>query len=102
MNKVFTILAIVFMLYSANAQGIGTDKYAHLGVAYATNTFLYGWMHKRMGMPTMASCIFSAAIVSFAGIVKEGFVDAHPDMDDMIANEVGIGLSVGTILLFNF
>ena len=92
----------LFLFLSFNVHAIETDKAAHLGISYALTTFTYGFLHKTVGMPVLASSIFAATIVTFGTLCKEGMSDSKMDMDDMKANGIGIGLSIGTVLLFNF
>lgn len=93
-------LAILAFFVSLNAQAIDTDKAAHLGLSYMATTLTYG-AFKAMGVENkVVSTVFAGSLVGMVTTMKE-VADKKRDDGDLAHNALGIGLSVGTILVFD-
>lgn len=100
-------LILFSLLFSFNTYAIDTDKSAHLATSYMLNTAFYGFYHKAFRMPRPEALIFSAFTTLAIGFTKEAMDaiergDERFDGKDMFYNVLGTGLSVGTVLVFDF
>jgi hypothetical protein len=86
-------LALALLLFGATAYSgdIGTDKYAHAAVSYSLS---YTGMHLFPDDKWL-----SVAATFGLGVLKETLSDDFVDMNDVLANSIGIGLSVVVIEL---
>lgn len=93
-------LTILTLFVSLNAQAVDTDKAAHLGISYMATTLTYG-SFKAMGVDNkVVGSIFAGTLVGMVTTMKE-LADKKRDDGDFAHNALGIGLSVGTILVFD-
>lgn len=93
----------------AEADEQGMHNSAHLGVSYAINTFAYGISTRAFHFDRTDALIFSAVITLVGGMAYKVLADADSDPNfgtslkqSMLWNSLGVGLSAGTILMFNF
>ncbi len=93
---------ILLLLIALCMPAKANDKMAHLGISYATNTFFYGFYHKAFQLKTHEAIIMSTMTTLLLGATWEMTGTTRPDEKDLIYNAVGTGLSVGTILFFQF
>lgn len=98
--KKFILIVLIFATTSISA--IETDKVAHLSTSFLLTTITYGFIRKTLGAPQTPSVIFSSAIVGFGALCKEGMTNSKMDANDMLYDGLGVGLSIGTVLIFNF
>lgn len=83
---------------------------AHLGVSYAINTLVYGACTKAGGMSRTSGLIFAAMTTLAVGALYKMSESASTNkpMDgaefrtSMFRNALGVGLSAGTVLMFEF
>lgn len=107
-TKIGIILLAASMLLCTTTKaedghfGIGTDKFAHFGIAYAGQTVLYGVVKKQMKLDQIDSLIISSLGMFAAGILWETFSSSRIDKKDILANTAGQAAAATTILIFDF
>lgn len=87
-QRLTTKYVLLFLFISSSA--IAGDKIEHAAVSYSVSY--------TCSVITDASLLCAMGVFT-AGLVKEFAVDAKPDAKDILANGVGIGLS---LIMFQF
>ena len=112
--KRFMVLALVLCARYAVAETPAHEDFvhltAHMGASYAINTFMYGFSRKALHFDRTDALIFSAFTTLFVGAMWK--VMEQPDVGStlngaefktsMLRNALGVGLSAGTVLMFDF
>lgn len=93
-------LSLLFALFSAPVKA-DTDSFAHFGVAYAAQSFTYGFAKKALRLNRTEALIFSAFTTFVLTTAKE-YTDRRVDGRDIKHNAMGIAAASATILMFDF
>lgn len=107
-SKIIMIVLAASMLFSTALKaessylGIGNDKYAHFGIAYAGQTLLYGVAQKTMKLDKTDALIVSALGMFAAGVLWQATWKSSIDKGDILAGTLGQAAAVTTILTFDF
>jgi hypothetical protein len=104
-----TKLLLVLFLFSAVSRGAdlqATRDAAHIGAAFAVHTVVYGFAKKTLGFEGIEALAFSSLITATGTTLFE-VLDVKGPGDSINArgigaNLLGIGLSVGATLVFDF
>lgn len=99
MGKLIIVIALCVGL---TGQAIERDKAAHFGVSYALQTWMYGFSRKAFRLNKTEALIFSVFTTLTVTTAVEYLPGQTFDTGDIKANALGIGASVGTILMFDF
>lgn len=75
---------------------------AHIGTAYAIQTFGYGFAKKGLRLDTEDAIVFSAFSTMMLSAVWEMAGHSKPSGSDLFHDFAGVGLSVGTCLMYEF
>lgn len=97
---------LLIMLIGLNCVALDVDKSAHMGTSYILNTTFYGINKKVLKMDTANALLFSAFTTLAIGAIKESIdaIEKNKEYDggDMMYNALGVGLSIGTVYIFEF
>lgn len=99
-------LLFSFLLLSSVASGeVSSDKLKHVAVSYAIQTLNYEFWKTITNNDKTGSLVMSTATTLLLGVVKEMHDVAKPQgqfsVDDMLANGLGVGLSVSLTIAFD-
>lgn len=93
-------LSLLLALFSPSAKA-DTDSFAHFGVAYAAQSFTYGFAKKALRLTKAEALVFSAFTTFVLTTAKE-YTDVRVDGRDIKHNAIGIAAASVTILMFDF
>jgi hypothetical protein len=100
-QQILAIMAMAVAIHAGQAKAEQYDKSLHFTGAYAATLTTY-LVCRKLEIPKTQSYLLSFAVVSLLGIFKEYAIDANPDPQDILHNQIGATTAIGMSLLFDF
>lgn len=107
LSKICILFAVVLALsavagtsHAEESLTAQPDKQSHIATVAALNTFTYVAL-RRNNLTKWQAMITSAAVTTFVGVAKEVF-DSRVDTEDLRADGIGLGASLGIVFLVDW